>query len=374
MISESFSVKEITIPKHIAERVLTVGFEHKNHRGGIGGVIDTYTHYFDKFNFIATYPTHPNKWTLLFYFTRSYISLIYKILLDERLQVVHIHGAAKGSFYRKYIVFLTVKYLFRLKVIYHSHGSEFKLFYNSSRPFVRKMIHHFIENADSIICLSKQWEVFFLTNFKVKKLTVLGNVVEPTLVDLNRSTPSNRPLRLLFLGLIGNRKGIFDLLDIIQDHKQLLTGRLQLTIGGNGETKRLQDFIQLHQLDGLVNYVGWVSGAQKHFWLQQSDAYILPSYNEGLPLSILEAMSYNLPIISTPVGGTSEIVQEGINGFLINPGDKDALIDRLLRFIQQPELLPMMGLASGNIIRQYLPEVIFPKLQELYESLLNEKN
>ena len=120
----------------------------------------------------------------------------------------------------------------------------------------------------------------------------------------------------------------------------------------------------------MAQFVGWISGPQKHQLLSESDLYILPSYNEGLPLSILEAMSYRLPVISTPVGGTAEAVQEGVNGFLVPPGDKAALHDRLLRFIAQPDLIVTMGNASGQIIRQYQPETIFPKLQTLYESLL----
>lgn len=372
MISSVTSAKKIKIPHHIAEQILTVGFEYKNHRGGIGGVIDTYARYFEEFKFISTYPTHPNKWTLLFYFFRQYFYMLLMLLTDKKIKIVHIHGAAKGSFYRKYIIFLTAKYLFKLQVIYHSHGSEFKLFYTSSSSIIKAMIHHYMENVDTIICLSKQWEIFFRENFNVKKLIILGNVVERPKPFTRKNIHEPQPIRLLFLGLIGDRKGIFDLLQAIEKNKEKLKGRLQLVIGGNGNTARLLKFIELHQLQELVQYAGWISGDQKRHWLRNSDVYVLPSYNEGLPLSILEAMSYNMPILSTPVGGTSEIVCEGINGFLVKPGDQDALIDRLFRFINHPELVTTMGIESGTIVQQYFPESVFPKLLTIYEYLLNK--
>ena len=112
----------------------------------------------------------------------------------------------------------------------------------------------------------------------------------------------------------------------------------------DGETERLLTYLADHKLETLVQFEGWVSGEKKHELLSSSDVYILPSYHEGLPISILEAMNYQLPVIATPVGGTAEAVQEGINGFLVTPGDKDALYDRLLQFLPKLISLPVCKL------------------------------
>ena len=121
-----------------------------------------------------------------------------------------------------------------------------------------------------------------------------------------------------------------------------------------------------------MHFEGWVSGEKKHQLLSISDVYILPSYHEGLPISILEAMYYQLPVISTPVGGTAEAVQEGVNGFLVTPGDKAALYDRLVKFMVQPDLARTMGVASGRIVSRYLPDTIFAQLSDIYKSMLAE--
>jgi glycosyltransferase involved in cell wall biosynthesis len=121
----------------------------------------------------------------------------------------------------------------------------------------------------------------------------------------------------------------------------------------------------------MVRFEGWVSGIRKHELLSTCDIFILPSYNEGLPLSILEAMNYHLPIIATPVGGTAEVVHDGINGFLVAPGDQKAMCQRLMRFIDNPDLITRMGSESARLITDYQPEAVLPRLNQLYTELLS---
>jgi glycosyltransferase involved in cell wall biosynthesis len=128
--------------------------------------------------------------------------------------------------------------------------------------------------------------------------------------------------------------------------------------------------IEKNNLQSIVKYAGWVSGELKESLLKGADVYILPSYNEGLPISILEAMSYKLPIISTPVGGITEVVHNNINGFIIQPGDKQAMFDALNKLIEQPMLVKAMGNKSSEIVEPYYAENVIPKLENIYKSLL----
>ena len=372
MISFSPSViKKSFVPKVISEKVLTVGYRHQPYEGGIGHVLYVYEKYFQSFKYVTSHRMLPNKIHLIAYFLGQYIKLVKVLSRDKVIRIVHMHSASYGCFYRNFIVFLTTKYVYRRQTIYHMHGSEFKLFYEESNAVLRQLIRFMIENTDVMICLSDSWKTYFTTRFQMKRIEVLRNVIDlPHRSNNVQSKLSTGPLQVLFLGLIGDRKGLFDLLDTILQHKIYLEGRLRLIIGGNGEVERLTQYIAQHNLSSIVRFEGWVSGSHKDQLLTESDVYILPSYNEGLPLSILEAMSYQLPVISTPVGGTPEVVKDGINGFLVTPGDTDALYNRLMQFVNQPDLSTTMGEASGSIVNQYLPEAIFPKLLTLYNSLL----
>lgn len=109
---------------------------------------------------------------------------------------------------------------------------------------------------------------------------------------------------------MGKRKGIYDILDVLSEHREEFLNKLEFLFGGDGDVEQVQAIIREQNLNNIAKYQGWVSGIKKERLLNQADAYILPSYNEGLPISVLEAMSYSLPIISTTVGGIPEILKK----------------------------------------------------------------
>ncbi len=373
MLSSALPVTDdILIPLAIAKQVLTAGPDHINYRGGIGSVMNVYARYFETYKYVTTHKPTRSKWQLILFFIKQYGQFIETLRTDADIRIVHLQASSHGSFYRKLILLLTAKYGFGKQIIYHMHGSRFEDFYHKSDPVSKYLIRYLVEHADMVICLSAYWRNFFEKNFRVRRLEVLGNVIHRR--ELTEPAPlsksAHEPVKVLFLGAIGHRKGIFDLLDVLRQNRALFDGQLLLRVGGNGETERLQAYIGEHQLESLVQFEGWVSGEKKHELLSTSDVYILPSYHEGLPLSILEAMNYHLPIISTPVGGTAEVVHEGVNGFLVQPGDATAIYKSLMQFVNQPNLSSMMGAASGRIIMQYQPGTIFPQLQDIYDSML----
>ena len=117
----------------------------------------------------------------------------------------------------------------------------------------------------------------------------------------------------------------------------------------------------------------WVEGnykdEKKIQYLNQSDAYILPSYNEGLPISILEAMTYKLPIISTNVGGIPEVLKDKVNGLLIEPGSKKELKDALEFVINNTSEFKKFGENSLQFVKPHLPEKVKKELSSFYCSL-----
>jgi len=365
-------MNSIKVPREISAKVLTIGNQYKNHRGGIGGVIETYSDYFEEFNFVPTYKPQKVKFLIVPYYLLGCLKMIFIFLTKPGIRIVHIHGAARGSIYRKAGIFVLARYVFIRRVIYHSHGSELKLFYETSGRRIKRLMKFFFEGVDEVVCLSRQWEDFFRSGFNVKKATVLENIVVKNESQRINQIQEGETIVFLFLGTIGKRKGIFDLLEALAENKHTLAGKIRLIIGGDGEVKKLTDYIDEHGLQELVQFEGWVSGEKKRELFLQSNVYILPSYNEGLPLSILEAMSYRLAIISTPMGGTPEVVKNGKNGFLVEPRDKAGILQSLQWFVQSPELVKPFGEYSGELVVPYYAENVIPKLTEIYRALLHK--
>ncbi len=359
------------IKKHISKKILTIGPDYKEHRGGIGGVIQVYQSFFECFNFVASYKYYNNNLSKSGFFLKQLIVITWELLRNKKIEIVHIHGSHGGSFYRKFFIYLIAKIIFQKKVIYHIHSGTFDFFYKKSSGLQKKMISQFVNGADAVVCLSKVWEEFINKNFQCKKTCIINNVVAPP--DLKNILPEknfkDRTINFLFLGRIGDGKGIFDVTNMLSMKKESFQGKMKLYIGGDGEIDKLSAIIKETGLNEIVEYVGWVNSDKKNNMLLNSDVYILPSYGEGLPVSVLEAMSYGLPVISTPVGGIPEIVEDSKNGILVRPGDQAALESAFNFFLSNPAKIKEYGANSLVKITSYFPDYVSLQLEKLYRSL-----
>ncbi len=350
--------------------VLYIGPEHKNHRGGIGAVIDVYSKHITPFKFIPTYVTNSFFKQFVIY-VAAVFKLIWVCITDRQIRILHIHHASRGSFLRKSLLVLIGK-IFGKKVILHIHGGGFHNFYNRSK-LLKPVIRWTLESSDAVICLSEMWRKYYSSTFKLKRLVIINNVIDaPITPHVSRLTSeSNGSLKLLFLGHVTEKKGVFDLLNVLATGRNEFKHKVKVTIGGIGEVERLEKIISANQFNGDVSFAGWVDGTQKADLLNNCDVYVLPSYFEALPISILEAMSYGKPVISTYVGGIPEIVKPGFNGWLFKPGDQEALNNILKEAMENKALLRQYGNNSLSISKNYTPESVFQSLNDLYTQLLN---
>ena len=341
--------------------ILTIGCDFKHPKGGVAQVLNTYSSFFPFFRFVCT-TKRTNRLGKLFQLVYAIIKFTCLCMFDKQIEIIHIHGASYHSFFRK-CIFIFIGHAFKKKIIYHIHGAEFDVFARNNK----KKVVAVLKKVDCIIVLSQYWKDFFEKELGCKNVRILPNVI-PSRDYCKRRI--DFPLQALFLGELGIRKGIYDLLQIVTEHKAELEGRLVLHIGGNGETEKVQHYIESEGLLHIVKFEGWVSGEKKKQLLSQCDFYILPSYAEGLPISILEAMSYQMPILSTTVGGIPEVVENGINGILIQPGDKSALYQALMQLMSDEKLLISMGNASYRKVQPHFSENVRMALERLYTELL----
>ena len=170
-------------------------------------------------------------------------------------------------------------------------------------------------------------------------------------------------------GAKDSRKGIFDVLECFAKNKEMLQNKIIYHIGGTGDTKTMNEFIQQHQLSSFIKYHGWVDNERKEKLFRTADIFVHPSIFESFGISILEAMSYQLPIIATPVGGITDLVENNVNGILIEPGNKKQLYEAILFLIDHPEYLSEMGHQSGKKAEKFYPPAIEKQLDHLYQSL-----
>lgn len=356
MLPENFKM----IDKELSNKVLTIGCRCVPPRGGIAQVLWSYSNYvFESFKFIEN-SRKSNAFINMFVAFVAMIKMITKLLVDKDIRIVHIHSASGVSFLRS-TLFLKIAKMFKKKVVMHIHGGGFADYYKNHSNFVTKNL----KRCDRIITLSQNW-VDFYNSIGFECSCVENVIAEPVLRDVSH----DGMLHMLYLGLIIERKGIYDLLDVIDEHKAEFRGKLMIHIGGNGEVEKLNRMIEDKELQDVVTFEGWVDGEKKVELLNLCDVFILPSYVEGLPLSILEAMAYNMAIISTNVGGIPTLVKDKKNGFIFEPGDKTAIYSSVKAMVFNEPLLATMGKDNAQMVEDYYPKNVAKKLSEIYNSLL----
>lgn len=132
------------------------------------------------------------------------------------------------------------------------------------------------------------------------------------------------------MGEIGKRKGCFDIPDILE--KANLRG-LDATMvfagaGSREDEEALKKELAKRNLDKNVKFAGWVNGREKTKLLEESRIFLFPSYNEGMPMAVLEAMAYGLAVVTTRIGGIPNLITDGQTGFLAKPGENEFLPKR----------------------------------------------
>jgi glycosyltransferase involved in cell wall biosynthesis len=352
------------VSSQVSRKVLQIGPDYKGHRGGIGALLDIYKDHYEVFNFIPSFRNLSNNTQKLFFFLKQLVKVFTFLSKQKEIQVVHIHSAKSGSLYRKLIIAFIAKKFFKKKVVNHIHTGHFKNFYDNSNWISKKSIRYYLQLNDATITVSDFWKGYFIESFNLKNVYKLNNIV-PTPGFRNKIEKENT-VNFLFLGVITNKKGIFDLVNLIAENKKELEKKIKLIIGGSGDSNLLQQIIKNYQLENCIDFKGWVTGNEKEKLLQDSDVYILPSYFEGVPISILEAMSFGKPIISTNVGGIPEVVENGVNGVLVTPGDKKALLNAMLYYTNDIKKIAIHGNQSLSKVKDYYPDTVTKQLEDIY--------
>lgn len=293
-------------------------------------------------------------------------------LLFSRPDLVHIHSAFSASFFRK-VPFVYLSVLLGIPVINHIHGSELEQFYLNASSLKKQFIRATYNRCTKIIVLSEQWKEQFSCLVPADRLAVVVNYSSLQSPAPDASVRSARP-QILYLGFLSERKGCFDIPEIAATVCREIDDA-EFVLGGAGKDEGVQQILSLaekYNVSERLLFPGWVKDEQKDSLLRSAALYFLPSYSEGMPMSILEAMGYGLPVVSTTVGGIPAIVREGENGYLCSPGNCSALAHAIVRILKNPDLRNAMSQRSLEIIRDhYTKDCHIGKLIELYNTLLS---
>ena len=335
-------------------RAIVMVGTHWSTRGGISSVVRGYQQggLFERWN--ITYVTTHRDGNAL----RKSVAAItgmasFVFTIARRWPVIaHVHLSSRASFWRKVWIF-EICHALSIPTILHLHGSEFMEFYQREAGALgRALIRRTFRRATEVIVLSTQW--------RTNVLQILGAGTRPVRVLPNAVTIPAEPaegtardgvVEIAFLGRLGTRKGVFDLLDALSGIDRHTHDWL-LHCAGDGQIAEVRERAKELGIADRVTVPGWIDATQRDRLLRRSGIFVLPSYAEGLPMALLEAMAHGLAVVVSPVGGMPEVVTEGCEGYLVPPGDKPALRRCLEALLSDPDLRARMGAAARKRIVQ----------------------
>jgi glycosyltransferase involved in cell wall biosynthesis len=306
--------------------------------------------------------------TMPFYFVAAAISIAANGLL-RRIAVLHLHMAEYGSVLRKGLLTFLGKSL-GIPVVIHMHSAKFTTMWETASPRRKSAILAVLCQADAIIVLGQFWRQYLVEQLHQPsaKVHIIPNGV-PDPGPRPSAPGSDERLNILFAGEVGHRKGVGDLLEAMGS-PTLRTHDWHLTIAGSGEIAAHREKARQLGIAGRVSFLGWVNPDQISRLMRTAHIFALPSYQEGLPMAIIEAMANALAVVTTPVGSIPDMIRDGDTGLLVPPGDPAALSAAFLRLLQSFELRAQLGAsARQRYLRHLTVSAMCDGLQFVFDGL-----
>ncbi|MEM0338013.1 MAG: glycosyltransferase family 4 protein [Candidatus Caldarchaeum sp.] len=304
------------------------------------------------------------------FFLRS-LQQVKSLIRSVDCNFVHIHFSTHGSTFRKYLV-ARVLHRYNTPYILHAHGSGYREFYSRAPALVKARIRWMMHSAEGLIVLSEQWREFYkgILGKSIRPIWVMPNPAE--LPESWQPAPSET-LRLLFLGRMDERKGPDRVLRAIARVPWPLREHVRLYMAGDGNVDAVRRLAAELGLQAQVDIRNWIEGADKERWLRETNAFILPSRAEGLPMAMLEAMAYGKALIVSPVGGIPEFVSDGQEGFLVPPDDIEAISRAIATLAENPELRAQMGRAARARVEPLDVKRYMERMSQIYSEVLGAR-
>ena len=289
----------------------------------------------------------------------------YKRIVGD-YDIVHLHISARGSYKRKAMMARIAKKAGK-KVVLHEHSGEFARDFEAGDDAYRADVRRTFNGADRVIVLSQEWHDYFAKNVieDAAKLVVLHNGVKIPPTACNPCSHQD----VLFLGRLDANKSPDVLLRASRTVLAAIPA-MRLVFGGDGVLDGYKALAEELGIAERCEFLGWVCGDDKERLFERAGIYCLPSKNEAMPISVMEAMAHGLPVVATRVGGVPQLIDDGVNGLLMDVDDEQALSKLLMELASSPERRVELGAAARQkMIQGFSVEASIEQLLGIYEEL-----
>lgn len=276
---------------------------------------------------------------------------------SRRIDLAHINLAHSGSVHRKIFLARICRAL-AIPYVVHLHGSRFKQTWEGASPRLSRELAGLFDHAAFTLVLGQYWADYLLGKVPgIRDRLALFPTAARDHGGRQIARPDGAPLNILFSGRLGERKGSRQLVEALGRIASEPGWRVDMT--GDGEIGQTRSAVRALALEDRVSVPGWVSDETHAALVERAEMLVLPSFDENLPLSVVEAFARGIAVVATPVGAVGEIVKDGETGLIVEPGDVDGLSHAILRLLRDADLRHTLGANARRVFEERLDVEIY---------------
>jgi N-acetylglucosaminyldiphosphoundecaprenol N-acetyl-beta-D-mannosaminyltransferase len=279
-------------------------------------------------------------------------------LASGRVGVVHIHASSYWSFRRK-LLFWALARAFRRPVVWQIHCGRFEKYVRGAGRAERALLRRSLAGARRVVFLSTRTAERIADELGLANTLVVGHPATGV-----PRPPSGEPV-VVALGMVTVDKGSFVLLDAFARVARRVPDA-KLVLAGDGELLAARRRADELGLGDAVAFPGWVDDADKAALLERAAVVAHPSLVDALPMAVLEALAAGRAVVTSAVGAMPDVVRDGVDGFVVPPGDAEALADALIRVLRSPKLRASLAAGAAETAARFRPDVVAARFAEAY--------
>lgn len=253
----------------------------------------------------------------------------------------------------------------RRKTIIHLHAGN-----QLDQHAASKLFKFILSHASEVVVLSDIWKTKISTLFpEIKSIKILYNPA-PNVTFIPYDSRNGK--YVIFIAYLMKNKGYKTLLEayamVCKKHPEW-----GLVIAGSGEVEEARRIAKNLDILERVDFTGWIDGEKKATMLANASCFCMASYMEGFPMSVLEAWAYGIPVLTTPVGGLPDVLEEGENALTFAPGNSEELSVQLDRIMQDNELVQKLILnGKKTVASKFDIQIVAGSWAETYKKIINQ--
>jgi glycosyltransferase involved in cell wall biosynthesis len=261
--------------------------------------------------------------------------------LEGGLAGVHVNMAERMSLFRKGVLIAACRAL-RVPVVLHLHAQMHR-YYETLPRSLQALTRFVFSLATAVIVIGPSGRRFItdVLHVPADRVSIIINGVPEAIEPRDPNRRGNRR-HILFVGNLSKRKGVLELLQALA-RPEIDTSLVEVTIVGGGDVAGYQAKARELRVDRVVRFAGWCDQGEVDRLLARSDMLVLPSYDEVLPLAILEALARQVAVVTTPVGEIPSLLTDSVDAVFVQPGDPASIAAGMQKVLQEPELMQTLA-------------------------------